>query len=69
MKQILALDYIRDNGTPLILCVNLCDEAGKKGICIDFSLLQDVLQIPVLSCCARSSSDLTQVKHTIKEAI
>ncbi len=69
MKQILALDYIRDNGTPLILCVNLCDEAGKKGICIDFSLLQDVLQIPVLSCCARSSSDLTQVKHTIHEAI
>lgn len=69
LKQILALDYIRDNGTPLILCINLCDEASKKGICIDFSLLQDVLQFPVLPCCARCSKDLTQVKQTVHDAV
>lgn len=69
LKQILALDYIRDNGTPLILCINLCDEAEKKGIQIDFSLLQDVLQFPVLSCCARCSKDLAQVKQTVHDAI
>lgn len=69
LKQILALDYIRDNGTPLILCINLCDEASKKGICIDFSLLQDVLQFPVLPCCARCSKDLAQVKQTVRDAI
>ena len=69
LKQILSLDYIRDNGTPLILVVNLCDEARKKGIEIDFSLLQDVLQIPVLSCCARCSRDLTQVKQAVHEAV
>lgn len=69
LKQILALDYIRDNGTPLILCINLCDEASKKGICIDFSLLQDVLQFPVLPCCARCSKDLTQVKQAVHDAV
>lgn len=69
LKQILALDYIRDNGTPLILCINLCDEASKKGICIDFSLLQDVLQFPVLPCCARCSKDLAQVKQTVHDAV
>lgn len=69
LKQILALDYIRDNGTPLILCINLCDEASKKGICIDFSLLQDVLQFPVLPCCARCSKDLAQVKQTVRDAL
>jgi len=69
LKQILQLDYVRDNGTPLILCINLCDEAGKKGICIDFSLLQGVLQFPVLSCCARCPADLAHVKQTIHEAV
>ncbi|MCI9359830.1 MAG: ferrous iron transporter B [Hungatella sp.] len=69
LKQILALDYIRDNGTPLILCINLCDEASKKGICIDFSLLQDVLQFPVLPCCARCSKDLAQVKQTVHDTV
>lgn len=69
LKQILALDYLRDNGTPLILCINLCDEASKKGICIDFSLLQDVLQFPVLPCCARCSKDLAQVKQTVHDTV
>ena len=65
LKQILSLEQIRDQGIPLILCVNLCDEAMKKGIEIDFGLLQDVLQIPVVSCCARCSEDLDYLKETI----
>lgn len=68
LKQILGLDYVKDNGVPVILCVNLCDEAGKKGIEIDFDLLQDVLQIPVVSCCARCSKELTGLKNTIHDA-
>ena len=69
LKQILELDFIQDNGTPLILCVNLCDEAQKKGICIDFSLLQDVLLFPVLSCCARCPKDLEHIKRTIHDSV
>ncbi len=64
LKQILSLDQIRDSGTPVILCVNLCDEASRKGIEIDFELLRDVLQIPVLCCCARSPSSLSLIKET-----
>lgn len=67
LKQILALEYVKDNGVPVILCVNLCDEAGKKGIEIDFELLQDVLQLPVVSCCARCSKELTVLKDAIHE--
>ena len=53
----------------MILCVNLCDEAQKKGICIDFSLLQDVLLFPVLSCCARCPKDLEHIKRTIHDSV
>ena len=65
LKQVLTLSPIKDNGIPLVLCINLCDEAWKKGIEIDFGLLQDVLQIPVISCCARCSEDLDYLKEVI----
>lgn len=68
LKQILDLDYIRDNGVPVLLCVNLCDEARKKGIETDFELLQDVLQIPVVPCCARCSKELDQLRAAVHEA-
>lgn len=67
LKQIVTLDYVKENGTPLILCVNLCDEARKKGIEIDFNLLQDVLQIPVICCCARCAGSLEVVRKTFHD--
>ena len=68
LKQIVSLDYIKDHKTPLILCINLCDEAGKKGIEIDFDLLRDVLQIPVVCGCARCAGSLGVIRETIKDA-
>ncbi len=68
LKQILETDCVREQGVPLILCVNLCDEARRKGIRIDFELLQDVLQFPVVSCCARSADDLQLLKQAIRES-
>ena len=46
----------------LALCVNLCDEADKKGIRIDFPALEHALGIPVLSCSAREKHGLDQLK-------
>lgn len=69
LKQIISLDYVKESGTPLILCVNLCDEARKKGIEIDFELLCDVLQIPVLCCCAHSAVSLEAIRQTLKDTI
>ena len=68
LKQLLALEQVKDSGMPVILCVNLCDEAAKKGIEIDFSLLRDVLQIPVAATCARCQENLTELKQMIREA-
>ena len=68
LKQIIETDFVREHGVPLILCVNLCDEARRKGIRIDFELLQDVLQFPVVPCCARSSGDLEILRETIRRS-
>lgn len=68
LKQIVSLDFVKETGTPLILCVNLCDEAKKKGIEIDFGLLQDVLQIPVICCCARCAGSLDVVRKAFSDA-
>lgn len=48
-----------------ILCVNLCDEAAKKGIIIDFPLLEKELGIPVVPCSARERDGLELLKHTL----
>lgn len=42
----------------VILCVNLMDEAARKGISIDFSLLRERLGIPVVGVCARKKKGL-----------
>ncbi len=47
----------------LILCVNLCDEAMKKGILIDFPALEQLLGIPVIPCKAREKDGLDRLKQ------
>lgn len=48
-----------------ILCVNLCDEAEKKGISLDFALLSERLHIPVIPCMARKKHGLDALKNEI----
>lgn len=67
LKQIISLENIKSGNTPVILCVNLYDEAVKKGISIDFSLLKDVLQIPVVSSCARCKGDISEIKQAVEQ--
>ena len=68
LKQVLELEWVQDTGVPLILCVNLWDEACRRGIHVDLELLQDVLQIPVVACSARSRRTLEGVKQAISES-
>lgn len=46
----------------IILCVNLCDEAARKGIEIDFPALEQALEIPVIPCSARKRNGLERLK-------
>ena len=46
LRQTSVLLCAEEPGKSLLLCINLCDEAEKKGICIDFPALEQELKIP-----------------------
>ena len=48
-----------------ILCVNLMDEARKKGIQLDIEKLQKLLHIPVIATVARSKEGFPQLLETL----
>lgn len=64
-----ATGLIEDRPEPeipqIILCVNLCDEAAKKGILVNFPALERELGIPVVPCCARKKNGLDQLKKAL----
>lgn len=51
----------------VILCINLMDEAEKKGISIDFEALESMLQIPVIGMTARSGRGMEQLFEVLEK--
>ena len=51
----------------VIVCVNLLDEAEKKGININFECLSKELKVPVIGMAARSRRGLPDLLNTIEE--
>ena len=47
-----------------IVCLNLMDEAKRKGIQIDIPRLEELLGIPVVPCAARSGKGLSKLLET-----
>ena len=51
-----------------VLCLNLMDEAAKKGIEIDTDALERELGIPVIPCAARQGKGLPELEAAIRRA-
>ena len=49
----------------VVFCLNLMDEAEKKGIFVDQRLLQEMTGVPVIPMAARSGIGLTELKRTL----
>ena len=52
-------------GLPIILVLNMMDEAKKRGIDINSDILQDILGIPVVKTVAVTGEGITQLKKEI----
>lgn len=50
-----------------VLCINMLDEAQKKGISIQLDVLEEQLAIPVVGICARKKSGLEELKKRVLE--
>lgn len=49
----------------VVVCVNLMDEARKKGIAVDTALLKKELGVPVVATAARSGDGLKELKEAM----
>lgn len=58
-----------ETGRRVIVCVNLLDEAKRKGIEIDLPLLSERLKLPVVGVVARRKKDLRQLLSTLHETL
>ncbi len=52
-----------------VVCVNLMDEAKRKGICIDTARLAARLGVPVISTTARKRADLDRLMLAVDETV
>ena len=52
-----------------VLCVNMIDEAKRKGINIDFERLSAMLQVPCVPVCAQKGQGLEEVKTQLAETM
>ena len=52
-----------------VVCVNLMDEAARKGIRLSLPALQDALCVPVVAASARSRRGLKETVHALEEVL
>ena len=68
LERSLNLAYQIMEITPnTIICVNLLDEAKKKGIHIDLEELEEILGVPVVGTIARKTKTLVNLMEKVKE--
>ncbi len=58
-----------ESGIPIVVAVNMMDEARREGIVIDFDRLSEHLQMPVVPIVARTGEGLNELKETLSETI
>lgn len=62
---ILALQILEHQPSS-VLCINLMDEAAKKGIVVNLALLSERLHIPVVGTSARSKKGLDELMDAVE---
>lgn len=58
---------LKEINKDLILCLNLIDEAKKKGIVVDIEKLEELLEIKVIETCAHDKESLKMLKDEISK--
>ncbi|MGB4593040.1 MAG: ferrous iron transport protein B [Coriobacteriia bacterium] len=57
-----------DMGLPVIVALNMADEARKQGVAIDRDLLEDLLGVPVVETVAVTGAGIDEVLRRLSEA-
>lgn len=67
-RDLFLTQQVIDTGVPVIVALNMVDEAENQGIKIDAALLSQLLGVPVIPTVAIKKQGLEQVKQTLWQA-
>jgi len=65
-RQLPLTLQLREAGLPLVLALNMWDEAQRMGLKIDKQLLSERLGVPVVLCSARTKEGIPELRATIE---
>jgi len=68
-RNLLLTLQLIEEAYPVIVCMNMCDDALHRGVHIDIKKLEDILHIPVISTCAVTGVGIKLLTERIKEAV
>ncbi len=60
---------LKEINRDLMVCLNLIDEAEKKNIVVDVKRLEELLDVPVVTCCAHSHRSIMALKRAICDQV
>ena len=67
-RNLLLTLQLIEEGFPVIICMNMYDEAGHRGVHIDIGRLEGLLKSPVIPTCAVTGTGIKLLIQRIKEA-
>jgi ferrous iron transport protein B len=67
-RDLFLTQQIIDTGVPVIVVLNMLDEASAKGIYIDIDLLGDLLDVPIIKAVAVKGKGIEKVKTEYNKA-
>jgi ferrous iron transport protein B len=68
-RNLLLTLQLIEEGFPVVVCMNMCDDAGHRGVHINITKLEELLKAPVISTCALTGIGIKLLTERIKEAV
>ncbi len=66
-RHLYLVTQLKETGLPLIVALNMVDEARSEGVNIDVERLQEGLGIPVIACSARTGEGMDLLIRSIQD--
>jgi ferrous iron transport protein B len=66
-RNLLLTLQLIEEGFPVAVCMNMCDDAGHRGVHIDFAKLEELLKVPVISTCALTGMGIKLLTERVTE--
>jgi len=68
-RNLLLTLQLIEEGFPVVICMNMCDDASHRGVHIDIAKLEELLKVPVISTCALTGVGIKLLTQRIKEVV